>query len=106
MVGYQLLWPKKIFHARLLSSSPNSQLLRLAKLHLVCRNPRLTETMFAMRLKLIRQALSCACLLFFFVTNLQSDTRPLPEDLGAIHLAQLLTKLKTTARLMQTTAHP
>jgi LmbE family N-acetylglucosaminyl deacetylase len=75
-------------------------------LHLVCRNPRLTETMFAMRLKLIRQALSCACLLFFFVTNLQSDTRPLPEDLGAVHLAQLLTKLKTTARLMQTTAHP
>ena len=59
-----------------------------------------------MRLKLIRQALACACLLFFLVASLHSDTRPLPEDLGAIHLAQLLTKLNTTARLMQTTAHP
>jgi LmbE family N-acetylglucosaminyl deacetylase len=78
----------------------------VAKLHPVCRNSRLTETMFAMRLKLIRQALACACLLFLFASTLHSDTRPLPEDLGAIHLAQLLTKLKTTARLMQTTAHP
>ncbi len=59
-----------------------------------------------MRLKLIRQALACACLLFLFASTLHSDTRPLPEDLGACHLAQLLTKLKTTARLMQTTAHP
>ena len=59
-----------------------------------------------MRAKLIRQALACACLLFFPVTNLHSDTRPLPEDLGAVHLAQLLTKLKTTARLMQVVAHP
>jgi LmbE family N-acetylglucosaminyl deacetylase len=62
--------------------------------------------MVAMRLKLIRQALACACLLFFLAASLHSDTRPLPEDLGAIHLAQLLTKLQTTARLMQTTAHP
>lgn len=59
-----------------------------------------------MRLKLIRQALACACLLFFLVASLHSDTRPLPEDLGAIHLAQLLTKLKTTARVMQVVAHP
>lgn len=59
-----------------------------------------------MRSKLIRQALACACLVFFFTSSLHSDTRPLPEDLGAIHLAQLLTKLKTTARLMQVVAHP
>src|SRR5215467_10692113 len=44
-------------------------------------------------------------LLLSFQT-LQSDTRPLPEDLGAVHLAQLLAKLKTTARLMQVVAHP
>ncbi|MGH9634538.1 MAG: PIG-L family deacetylase [Candidatus Angelobacter sp.] len=62
--------------------------------------------MVAMRLKLIRQALACACLLFLFVSTLFSDTRPLPEDLGALHLAQLLTKLKTTARIMQVVAHP
>ena len=62
--------------------------------------------MVAMRLKLIRQALTCACLLFLLVSNLHSDTRPLPEDLGALHLAQLLTKLKTTARIMQVVAHP
>jgi len=59
-----------------------------------------------MRLKLIHQALACACLVLLLATNLQSDTRPLPEDLGALHLAQLLTKLKTTARLMQVVAHP
>ncbi len=59
-----------------------------------------------MRAKLIRQALACACLLFFLVSNLHSDTRPLPEDLGALRLAQLLTKLKTTARIMQVVAHP
>ena len=62
--------------------------------------------MVAMRTKFIRQALSCACTLFIFVASLQSDTRPLPEDLGAVHLAQLLTKLKTTARIMQAVAHP
>jgi LmbE family N-acetylglucosaminyl deacetylase len=62
--------------------------------------------MVAMRSKLIRQAVSCACLLFIFVSNLHSDTRPLPQDLGAVHLAQLLTKLKTTARIMQAVAHP
>jgi LmbE family N-acetylglucosaminyl deacetylase len=62
--------------------------------------------MVAMRSKHIRQAMACACLLIFFVPSLQSDTRPLPEDLGAVHLAQLLTKLKTTARLMQVVAHP
>jgi LmbE family N-acetylglucosaminyl deacetylase len=62
--------------------------------------------MVAMRSKLIRQAMACACLLFILVTTLHSDTRPLPEDLGAVHLAQLLTKLKTTARIMQVVAHP
>jgi len=61
--------------------------------------------MVAMRSKLIRRSLTCACLLLL-ATNLQSDTRPLPEDLGAVHLAQLLTKLKTTARIMQAVAHP
>ncbi len=59
-----------------------------------------------MRSKLIRQALACACLLFLLASNLHSDTRPLPEDLGSVHLAQLLTKLKTTARIMQVVAHP
>jgi LmbE family N-acetylglucosaminyl deacetylase len=62
--------------------------------------------MVAMRSKLIRQTLACACLLFFPVASLHSDTRPLPEDLGALHLAQLLTKLRTTARIMQVVAHP
>jgi len=62
--------------------------------------------MVAMRSKLIRQVLACACLLFLFVSTLHSDTRPLPEDLGALHLAQLLIKLKTTARIMQVVAHP
>jgi LmbE family N-acetylglucosaminyl deacetylase len=62
--------------------------------------------MVAMRSKLIRQALACACLLFFLASSLHSDTRPLPEDLGALHLAQLLAKLKTTARIMQVVAHP
>jgi LmbE family N-acetylglucosaminyl deacetylase len=62
--------------------------------------------MVAMRSKLIRQALACACLLFFPVASLHSDTRPLPEDLGTLHLAQLLAKLRTTARIMQVVAHP
>src|SRR5689334_19490571 len=78
----------------------------VTNLHPVCRNSRLTETMVAMRLKPIRQALACACLLFFLAANLHSDTRPLPEDLGALHLAQLLARLKTTARIMQVVAHP
>ncbi len=59
-----------------------------------------------MRPKLIRQALACACIILAFTVRLQSDTRPLPQDQGVVHLAQLLTKLKTTARIMQTTAHP
>ncbi|MGC2695652.1 MAG: PIG-L family deacetylase, partial [Candidatus Angelobacter sp.] len=59
-----------------------------------------------MRSKLIRQALICACLLLLPTINLQSDTRPLAEDRGALHLAQLLVKLKTTARMIQVTAHP
>jgi LmbE family N-acetylglucosaminyl deacetylase len=62
--------------------------------------------MVAMCSKLIRQAPACACLLFLLVSSLHADTRPLPEDLGAVHLTQLLTKLKTTARIMQVVAHP
>jgi LmbE family N-acetylglucosaminyl deacetylase len=62
--------------------------------------------MVGMRSKFIPRALAGACLVLALAVPLQSDTRPLPEDLGAVHLAQLLTRLKTTARLMQTTAHP
>jgi LmbE family N-acetylglucosaminyl deacetylase len=62
--------------------------------------------MVAMRSRFLRPALAWACLLFVAATTLHSDTRPLPEDLGAVHLAQLLTKLKTTARIMQVVAHP
>ena len=53
-------------------------------------------------------ALVCACAIFLllFAQISQSDTRPLPEDLGAVHLYQLLTKLKTTARQIQVVAHP
>ncbi len=58
------------------------------------------------RLKTYRRALACTVVLLFSVRNLQSDTRPLPEDRGAVHLAQLLTKLKTTARFMQAVATP
>jgi LmbE family N-acetylglucosaminyl deacetylase len=47
-----------------------------------------------------------ACIALSCTLTLRSDTRPLPEDQGAIHLYQLLTKLKTTARLVQVVAHP
>lgn len=53
-----------------------------------------------------RRFLALACILFFLIQPLASDTRPLPEDLGAIHLYQLLIKLHTTARIMHTVAHP
>ncbi len=53
-----------------------------------------------------RRGFVFAVILFLSAQNLQSDTRPLPEDLGTLHLAQLLTKLKTTARIMQAVAHP
>jgi LmbE family N-acetylglucosaminyl deacetylase len=53
-----------------------------------------------------RPAILGACILLGCALSLQSDTRPLPEDQGAVHLYQLLTKLKTTARLMQVVAHP
>lgn len=64
--------------------------------------------MVAMRSKhnLYRNIFLGAVIFFLSGRNLLSDARPLPEDLGTIHLAQLLTKLKTTARIMQTTAHP
>jgi LmbE family N-acetylglucosaminyl deacetylase len=50
--------------------------------------------------------ITLACILLFSVGILESDTRPLPEDLGAVHLYQLLLKLHTTARIMHTVAHP
>jgi LmbE family N-acetylglucosaminyl deacetylase len=64
--------------------------------------------MFAMRYQQtgIRHVLALACILFCFTCILQSDTRPLPQDTGAVHLYQLLTKLHTTARMVHTTAHP
>lgn len=52
------------------------------------------------------RGLICLCALLLFGQPLLSDTRPLPQDQGAIHLYQLLTKLQTTARIMQVTAHP
>jgi LmbE family N-acetylglucosaminyl deacetylase len=64
--------------------------------------------MVAMRstaIGLIR-SLFCVGLLLFAGPSVQSDTRPLPQDQGAVHLYQLLTKLKTTGRLMQVVAHP
>jgi LmbE family N-acetylglucosaminyl deacetylase len=64
--------------------------------------------MLVMRSKHIRlaQAIAGACVLLLLAPVVQSDTRPLPQDQGAIHLYQLLTKLKTTARFMQVVAHP
>ena len=52
------------------------------------------------------KAFACAALSILLVQSSSSDTRPLPEDRGALHLYQLLTRLKTTARLMQVVAHP
>ena len=59
-----------------------------------------------MRFPSHRPALACICLLFLLVQKSPSDTRPLPEDTGALRLYQLLTKLHTTARMMHTVAHP
>lgn len=59
-----------------------------------------------MRFQHIRRALALLCIVFLSHQNLQSDTRPLPEDTGALRLYQLLTKLHTTARMMHTVAHP
>src|SRR5258707_8691703 len=53
-----------------------------------------------------RHAAVLSAVIFLLAQSLHSDTRPLPEDRGAVHLYQLLTKLKTTARLMQAVAHP
>jgi len=36
----------------------------------------------------------------------QSPTKPLPQDSGTLGLKQMLLRLQTTARLMQTVAHP
>ena len=52
------------------------------------------------------RALVCLCLFLLAGSTVQPDTRPLPQDQGAVHLYQLLTKLKTTGRLMQVVAHP
>ncbi len=64
--------------------------------------------MFPMRYQQtgIRLVLAWACILLCFTCILQSDTRPLPQDTGAVHLYQLLTRLHTTARMVHTTAHP
>lgn len=61
-----------------------------------------------MSLKPVRpiRAFVCAISFLLLVQISQSDTQPLPEDRGALHLYQLLTKLKTTARFMQVVAHP
>src|SRR5437764_4868020 len=69
---------------------------------------RCSITMLPMSLQQtrFRHVLTYACILFCFVQSSQSDTRPLPQDTGAVHLYQLLLKLKTTARIMHTTAHP
>src|SRR5215472_17287573 len=53
----------------------------------------------------MRRVIALACVLFPFSPALP-DTRPLPEDLGAIHLYQLLARLHTTARMLHTVAHP
>ena len=59
-----------------------------------------------MRFRHLRQALACFCIVFLLVQSSVSDTRPLPEDTGALRLYQLLVKLKTTARMFHTVAHP
>jgi LmbE family N-acetylglucosaminyl deacetylase len=73
-----------------------------------CPEWRLTATMFAMHLnpKRTTKVFVCAVLSILLVQASSPDTRPLPEDRGALHLYQLLTRLKTTARLMQVVAHP
>jgi LmbE family N-acetylglucosaminyl deacetylase len=53
-----------------------------------------------------RPVIALICILFCFAQTVESDTRTLPQDTGAIHLYQLLTKLHTTARIMHTVAHP
>src|SRR5215471_6521963 len=53
-----------------------------------------------------RNIAALSCLLLCFAQTLPSDTRPLPQDLGAVHLYQLLTKLHSTARIMHAVAHP
>jgi len=52
------------------------------------------------------RALASVCVFLLLAQISHSDTRPLPQDQGAIHLYQLLTKLKTTGRFMQVVAHP
>src|SRR5262245_19290333 len=63
-------------------------------------------TMIVMLAKPFRPFFALASILLYFAQTLQSDTRPLPQDLGAVHLYQLLTKLHTTARIMHAVAHP
>src|SRR5262249_45491847 len=53
-----------------------------------------------------RPLVAFICILFCLTQTLQSDTRPLSQDLGATHLSQLLTKLRTTARILHAVAHP
>jgi LmbE family N-acetylglucosaminyl deacetylase len=74
---------------------------------LSCSKQRPAATIIAMQFPHIRLRQACAVACICFIAQAcQSDTRPLQEDIGAVHLYQLLTKLKTTARLMQVVAHP
>ena len=54
----------------------------------------------------LRPIFALGCILSCFVQPVESDTRPLAPDTGAVHLYQLLIKLHTTARMMHTVAHP
>lgn len=54
----------------------------------------------------LRALLALACILVWVVPTLQSDTRPLMPDIGAVHLYQLLIKLHSTGRIMHVVAHP
>ncbi|HEY6352746.1 MAG TPA: NEW3 domain-containing protein [Candidatus Angelobacter sp.] len=62
--------------------------------------------MLCMHRKPFQTAIALSCILSCLAPTIQSDTRSLPQDLGAVHLYQLLTKLRTTARIMHTVAHP
>src|SRR5579872_2117202 len=74
----------------------------------ICRKSTSTATMIDMHFQRIRfgRVAAHACALLCLMASSQSDTRPLPEDTGAVHLYQLLAKLRTTARIMHTVAHP
>src|SRR6185312_8513070 len=74
----------------------------------ICGKGLAPATILAMFLNPVRftRALASVCVFLLLAQISHSDTRPLPQDQGAIHLYQLLTKLKTTGRFMQVVAHP